>query len=172
MKAYKLKLVQATDDKTASKMLSSFQIPADLPEYLFEDYVPVLQLNIEALPEHPYPMKDGLILFFVKDEYSEKVMIVRVPKDIETKTLKHDSPGFDVLIEPYESREGMRLFGKPYELNLEVHPDHIMLLQYDPYESNELDFLQTVDGFFYVMISKEDLKAGKFENAYTILDRT
>ncbi len=56
---YKLKLIQATDDKTASKMLSSFQIQADLLESLFEDYVPVLQLNVEALSEHPYPMKDG-----------------------------------------------------------------------------------------------------------------
>ncbi len=172
MQAYQLKLVRATDDKSASKMLSSFQIPAFLPESLFEGYVPLLQLDIEALPEHPFPMKDGLIQFFVKDEYSEEVLIVVVPKTIETKTLKHASPGFDILIGPDEKREGMRMFGKPYELNLEVHPDHIMLLQYDPYESDELDFLQTVDGFFYVMISKEDLEAGKFENAYTILDRT
>jgi hypothetical protein len=171
MKSYEIKLKKVTNNQTSSKMFSHFLWPKSLDENMLEGYTCLLQLNIEELAEHPLPVKNGWLQFLIAKDDLE-VELLYIPKNTEVKIISSDEEGFDVHFEFATSQEGIRLFGKPYELN-ETFDDFVfMLLQYDPLADERLTFLNYVDGFLYVMIHKEYLDSKNFELAFSVLDRT
>jgi uncharacterized protein YwqG len=171
MKSYEIKLKKATPNQTTSKMFSHFLWPKNFDEHRLEDYICLLQLNLEEISEHPLPVKDGWLQFFVSKEDLE-VELLYIPKNTELIIINSDEEGYDVEFEGATNNEGIRLFGKPCELN-ETFDDFIfMLLQYDPLADERLTFLNHVDGFLYIMIHQENLDLKNWELAFSVLDRT
>lgn len=66
-------------------------------------------------------------------------------------------------------RDGMKLFGEPADLAegdlYGKEKGAILLFQYDPYAAGKDTFLIEMDGYYYVLIKPEDLKALKFNKA-------
>ena len=173
MQAFKLHLKPPSADEQTSKMFAPILIPDDLDPAILADYEPVLQLNIAELPENPLPFKDGWLQFFIRDEgFEADIFLIHIDKNCKTKRFPYPQAGFDVTIKPTKDREGIKLFGQPYQLNLETDPDHIILFQFDPYADERIRFFNTLDGFLYVMIDPNALEEASLHLAYTILDYT
>ena len=173
MQPFQLHLKSPSHYDKTSKMFAPILIPDDVDPLILADYEPVLQLNLEELPENPLPFKDGWLQFFIRDEgFEADIFLFHIDKNCKTKLFPYAHTGFDVTIKPAVDRDGLHLFGQPYQLNLETNPDHIMLFQYDPLADERFRFFHTLDGFLYVMIDPTALTEGSLHLAYTILDYT
>jgi uncharacterized protein YwqG len=159
-----LKKANGPHDLGASKFFGTPTIPGEWLEDLDEELIFLAQIRLEDIAELD---KDnvlphtGYLYFFVDSDahfgQHAQALVMYSPEEPDT-AVDDFNEGFDIaginedwLIEFHEvedDADGHKLLGRPYDWNYEEEAP-MLLLQYDPLETEGISFMNAVDGVGY-----------------------
>lgn len=162
----KLRKKEEKDGLGISKFFGIPTLPSGLIEKLSPEAVFVAQIKLEDIAsfdkDNLLPHK-GFLYFFMETEddtpYSNKKAIVIYSKkepEIAISDFNENSPISEGLDEDYpieffevdDNYSGIKLLGTPSDWNYAGEPKEL-LLQYDPLDTEGLDFFDYLDGYIY-----------------------
>lgn len=171
----KLKKINHEHDLSISKFFGIPTLPQNLASKIPSDAVFVAQINlkdIEHLDKDNKLPHEGYLYFFMKTEddtpYSNKKAIVIYTKDeleIAISDFNETSPIPEGLNDDYaaeffevdDNYTGIKLLGFPSDWNYqEEHKE--LLLQFDPLDTEGLDFFSCMDGYIYFFYKNDKKK--------------
>ncbi|MFA7561036.1 MAG: DUF1963 domain-containing protein [Candidatus Izemoplasmatales bacterium] len=131
------------------------------------------QIKLSELPKNGILPDEGILYFFISEDGNIGKVIYSLDFDLSKDFYKISNfKSFSIEFIKERRAEGLKMLGKPLELNKDFPSDEVLLLQYDPYEDNRLEFLSTIDGVVYFSIKKRDLKRKRFDKAFVTKDFT
>lgn len=160
-----LRKANENDDPQASKFFGNPTTPLHFEDDIEDNEVFIAQINLQDIKDLDIENKlphEGFLYFFIETDdespYSYKKAKVRYTNK-EIKQVIDDfnlcSPISEGLNESWiiefslcdDDDTGHKLLGNPYDYNYEDSPE--LLMQFDPLETEGLDFMSSLDGFIY-----------------------
>lgn len=169
----RLKKVCSEHDLSISKFFGIPTLPKGVAETLSPDAVFIAQINLKDIIPFDKDNKlphEGYLYFFMETEdetpYSHKEAVVIYSNqevEIAIDDFNAESPISEGLNDDYaieffeidDSYTGIKLLGVPSDWNYQDEPKEL-LLQYDPLDTDDLDFFSYMDGYIYFFYKNEN----------------
>lgn len=169
----RLKKVDVFPEENLSRILGPTDISKKCLKKIRKNEFCLGQLNLAELPPDSFPVQVGTIYFLI-DENAENGRVIYDPKmeHLQRYDINYDYNMFIMYFEKLAYVEGMKLLGRPAEINQDFNESDVLLFQFDPLENEEIDFLESLDGVINYGIRYQDFIKGKYHKAYFVKDFT
>ena len=176
----KLKKANESSKLDVSKFFGIPTLPLSIIDELSSDAIFIAQIKLEDII--PFDIDNklphvGFLYFFMESEddspYSYKKAVVLYSNEepeVAISDFNQNSPISEGLNEDYiieffkadDSYEGNKLLGVPADWNYQDEPREL-LLQYDPLDTEDLEFFSCLDGYIYFFFKDEKRKFNEVE---------